>query len=452
MEDLNSKILIVEDEVSSRLGLIKALKKKSHDVVGVANAEAGLALLKGDFFDILITDIRLPKMSGLELLKKVKEIDPDITVILITAYADVKDAVDAMKNGAYDYIIKPVDIHKLRALVRQALQYQKIVIDNRHLKRTLRNGYTFEEMLSASKAMEEVYELINQVAATHVTVLITGESGTGKELAAHAIHHRSDRRDEPFYTLNCGALPDTLLETELFGHEKGAFTDAARLRKGKIKLADKGTLFLDEVSEMSLKTQVDFLRVTEQREVTRIGGDKPIPIDVRFIAATNRKLWEMVEEGAFREDLFHRLNVVPINIPPLCTRREDIPLLACTFIERFCEEYKRTRKILAHQTIRALKAYDWPGNVREVKNLMERLVLTVNEDILKIEHLPEQFHPNKEEGGKIQIPVGSSVEEAEKMLIEKTLEEVDGHREKAAKILGISVRALHYKLKKYHVK
>lgn len=452
MEELKNKILIVEDEMSSRLGLVKALKKAGHDAVGVGDAETGFALLKQEFFDILITDVRLPKMSGLELLKKIKELDPDITVILITAYADVKDAVDAMKHGAYDYIIKPVDIHRLRALVKQALQYQKIIIDNRHLKRALRNGYPFEEMLSASKAMEEVYQLINQVAATHATVLITGESGTGKELVAHAIHHRSDRNDGTFVTLNCGALPDTLLEAELFGHEKGAFTDAAKLRKGKIELADKGTLFLDEVSEMSLRTQVDFLRVIEQGEVTRIGGDKPIPVDVRFIAATNKNLLETVKEGVFREDLFHRLNVVPINIPPLRERREDIPLLACEFIEHFCEEYKRHRLSLARQTIRALKAYDWPGNVRELKNLMERLVLTVNEDLLRIEHLPEQFHPNKEEERQIQIPVGSTVEEAEKRLIEETLGEVDGHREKAAKILGISVRALHYKLNKYHIK
>ena len=451
MENLRTKILIVEDEASSRSGLVKALKKEAHDTVGVADAETGLALLKEDFFDLLITDVRLPKMSGLELLKKIKAIDPDITVILVTAYADVEDAVEAMKHGAYDYIIKPIDIHKLRALVRQALQYQKIVIEHRHLKRALRNGYIFEEMLSTSKVMEGIYELINQVAATHATVLISGESGTGKELVAHAIHRRSNRKNGPFYTLNCGALTDTLLETELFGHEKGAFTDAAQSRKGKIESADNGTLFLDEVSEMSLKTQIDFLRVIEEGEVTRIGGDKPIPVDVRFIAATNRNLLAAVKEGVFREDLFHRLNVVPINIPPLCERREDIPLLACAFIEHFSAEYKRKTLSLAHQTIRALKDYSWPGNVRELKNLMARLVLTVNRDILEIEHLPKQFHPN-EEGRQIQIPVGSTVEEAEKRLIEETLEEVDGHREKAAKILNISVRALHYKLKRYHIK
>ncbi|MCD6506143.1 sigma-54-dependent Fis family transcriptional regulator [Candidatus Poribacteria bacterium] len=443
-----ARILIAEDEEGIRQGMAKALQKDGHEVEVAPNGEVALRKIEGDYFDLLISDVRMPGISGLDLLKKAKEIDPDLIVIIITAYGSIEDAVDAMRSGAYNYITKPIKLAELRAMVANALQIHSVVVENKRLRELLKQEDRFESMIGTNSKMREIFELINKVAPTNATVLIQGETGTGKELVARAIHNRSKRRDKPFISINCGAIPETLLESELFGHERGAFTGAYQQRIGKIELADGGTLFLDEIGEMSLKTQVDLLRVLDQRELFRIGGNRPVKVDVRFIAATNRDLREAVKEGKFREDLFHRLNVVPITLPPLRERVEDIPVMAVSFLEEFCREHGRQPMRISREAMEMLCSYSWPGNVRELRNLMERLALTCQSKVIEPEDLPLEIGRYKSEKA-IHIRIGTKIREAERELILSTLAYVNGHREKAANILGISVRALHYKLRQY---
>ena len=445
---MKARILVAEDEEGIRQGIARALERDGHEVEVVTDGMAALRKLEAEYFDLLITDVRMPKLDGMELLRKAKAIDPDLIVILITAYGSIQDAVEAMRSGAYDYITKPIRLGELRAVVEKALEVHRLAVENRRLRELIKEEDRFESMIGTNPKMREVFDLINKVAPTNATVLIQGETGTGKELVARAIHNRSKRRDKPFISINCGALPESLLEAELFGFEKGAFTGAYQRRIGKIELADGGTLFLDEIGEMSLKTQVELLRVLDQRELFRVGGNRPIKVDVRFIAATNRDLKKAVQEGRFREDLYHRLNVFPITLPPLRERVEDIPILAMAFLEEFCKEYGRPPMKISREAMRILCSYRWPGNVRELKNIMERIALTCPDEVVRPEHLPQEIRMGETEE-EVRIPVGTPVREAERMLILKTLAYVGGHRKKAAEMLGISVRALHYKLRQY---
>lgn len=444
-----AQILIVDDEVNIRTALAKILEKIGYSVRAAESGAEALELLKRCGCDLAIVDLRMARMDGLSLLKAIKEASPDTEVIIMTAYGSIETAVEAMKLGAYDYITKPIDQDRLPILVAKALEKQRLALENKRLRSRLSAKNEYGNLIGKSPAMAAVYKIVDQVASTNATILLQGESGVGKELVAKAIHSRSERRDKPFVTINCGALPESLLESELFGFEKGAFTGATLSKPGRIELANGGTLFLDEAAEMSPKTQVDFLRVLESREFRRIGGTKLIKVDLRFIAATNKHLEKEVAAGRFREDLYYRLNVVPITIPPLRERREDIPLLAEAFLQEFAEINRRGRKEISREAMKLLTIYPWPGNVRELRNLIEKLVVTVSDPVITPSHLPPAIRNKKLK--EISIPLETTLEKIEEIVIKKTLEEVTDNRENAARILGISLRALYYKMKKYGI-
>lgn len=446
-----ARVLIVDDEVNIRTALARILEKEGHEVTGVESGDQALGLLHEAAFDLVLTDLKMVGASGMEVLRAVKQSHAETEVILLTAYGTIESAVEAMKLDAYDYLTKPVDPERLTHVVAKAMEHRALRAEVRQLREQLTVREAFQKTVGRSLQMREVYERVRQVAPTLATVLITGESGTGKELAARAIHGRSPRKAGPFVILNCGALPETLLESELFGHERGAFTGALTARAGRIEQANGGTLFLDEVGEMSPKTQVDLLRVLQDREFRRLGGTHPITVDVRFIAATNRNLDDAVKAGTFREDLYYRLAVIPITLPALRERAEDLPLLATVFLREFCAQYGREEKFLAPTTLQALREYPWPGNVRELRNLIERLVVTVRERVIRPVHLPSTILTGDRHERSVTIPLGVPLHVVEEQIIRKTLSEVTSHRERAAKILGISPRALHYKLRRYRI-
>lgn len=445
-------ILIVDDEVNIRTPLAKIVEKQGYRAVTAENGQAALALLDRAFYHLILTDLKMPDRDGLELLKKVKERALETEVVVMTAYGTIETAVEAIKNGAYDYITKPIDKERLLILIDKALERQRLSSENKRLRESLLVKNRFEAMIGKSSVMKQIYETVDQVAESDATVLITGESGSGKELVARAIHQRSGRRENPFITINCGALPETLFESEVFGYEKGAFTGAVSTKAGRFELADGGTLFLDEIGELGLKNQVDFLRVLETREFRRIGGTKLIRVDVRFIAATNRNLPAAINDKAFREDLYYRLNVVPIHLPPLRERREDIPLLVESFLREFASSYHREEKVFSPEAMRLLLHYAWPGNVRQLRNVIERAVVMVREKTIAPVHLPVEIQESKETEPTMTITLGKTLDEIEKQVIQRTLIEITNHREKAAEILGISPRALHYKIKNYGLK
>ena len=444
-------VLVVDDERNIRTALAKLLTQAGHTALAAENGEQALTVLEETPSDLVITDLKMVGVDGLDVLRAVKQRRPDTEVILLTAYGTIDSAVEAMKVGAYDYLTKPVDPERLVHLVGKALEHKALRDEVRQLRERAAVREAFEHIVGRSLRMREVYEQVRQVAETTATVLISGESGTGKELVAHAIHNRSARKEGPFATLNCGALPETLLESELFGYERGAFTGALATKAGRIEQADGGTLFLDEVGEMSPKTQVDFLRVVQEREVRRLGGNRPITVDVRFIAATNKDLEAAVRTGAFREDLYYRLAVVPIALPPLRDRLEDIPLLATAFLREFCTRYARGEMYFSPAALQALREYAWPGNVRELRNLVERLVVTVRERGIRPVHLPSTILTGERPERSLTIPLGTPLHVVEEQIIRRTLGAVTANRERAAKILGISPRALHYKLRRYGV-
>jgi DNA-binding NtrC family response regulator len=448
---MQSRILIVDDEANIRNALAKVLSKLGYEVSSAGTATEGFSVLSTGGYQLVITDLRMPGIDGLSFLKDVKAKDPTIEVIVMTAYGSVGTAVAAMREGAYDYVEKPIDQDRLPILIEKALEKQRLAEDNARLRQAMEAREEFGPLIGKSASMANVYQLVDMVAATGATVLIQGESGVGKELIARAIHQRSPRANASLVSLNCGAIPEGLLESELFGFEKGAFTGADTARPGKIELAHKGTLFLDEVGEMSAKTQIELLRVLETRELRRLGGAKMIPVDIRVVAATNKILAAEVGAGRFREDLFYRLNVVPIVVPPLRDRREDVPLLTERFLQEFARLYHRSRKRLAREVIEVLISLEWPGNVRELRNLMERLTVIVNDSVVTINDLPAEYRPARTAKRLIQVPLGEHLERVEEIVIRKTLSEVTSHRENAARILGISPRALHYKLRRYGI-
>ena len=445
------RVLVVDDEVNIRNALVKILGGRGFHATAAASAHEALGLVEQGQYQVVVTDLRLPGMDGIDLIKSLKASHPDIEVIVVTAFGAVETAVEAMKQGAYDYITKPIDHPRLALLIEKAVERHRMLAENAQLRERLSVREQFEHVVGTSPAMRRIYEIVDQVANTRATVLLQGESGTGKELIARAIHQRSDRRERPFVAINCGALPESLLESELFGHERGAFTGATAARQGRIELADGGTLFLDEVSEMSPRSQVEFLRVLETHEFRRLGGSQLIRVDVRVVAASNRDLWGQVEHGAFREDLYYRLNVIPITLPPLRERPEDIPLLAEVFLREFAAAHGRPPKQFHDDTLTMLNRYTWPGNIRELRNLIERLVITVHGGTLMPDHLPQHVGTMQRRPLFLSIPLGTRLREIERQVIARTLQEITQHREQAARILGISPRALHYKLKRYHL-
>lgn len=445
-------ILVVDDEINIRGALVTMLQKKGHHVRGVGTAEEALIQLEAAMAELVITDLKMPGIGGMAFLRQLKGRWPDTEVVVMTAYGSIDTAVEAMRWGAYDYLTKPIDRERFPVVVEKALERHALASENRQLRNRLETQTRLDRMVGESEPMQRIYTLVEMVADSDVTVLLTGESGTGKELVARAIHHKSHRAGGPFITMNCGALPENLFESELFGYEKGAFTGAAATKMGRFELADGGTLLLDEVGELSLKSQVDFLRVLETKEFRRLGGTKLIRVDTRIVAATNRNLEEAVRQGDFREDLYYRLNVVPIRLPPLRQRVDDIPLLAERFLEEFSAQHRREAKEISREAMRLLRLYAWPGNIRQLRNLMERLVVTVKDTTIEPEHLPAEIQASQEDVRTMVITLGTSMDQIERDVIQRTLAEVTNHREKAAKLLGISLRALQYKIKEYGIR
>jgi DNA-binding NtrC family response regulator len=450
MRKCPARILVVDDEINIRDALAALLEDDGHRVNAAASSEQAMEFLREDQFDVVISDLRMNGGSGLDLLRWIRESCTATEVIILTAYGTVEGAVEAMKLGAYDYVAKPVDRERLGILIEKALEKQRLSQENRNLRRRLSVKEEYSNIIGNCAQIRAIFKVISEVAPTNATVLISGESGTGKELVARAIHDRSGRREHPFISVNCGALPDTLMESELFGYEKGAFTGAVATKIGRIELASHGSLFLDEVGDMSPKTQVDLLRILQDREMRRLGGTRAITVDVRFIAATNRDLKEEIGERRFREDLYYRLNVVPIAMPPLRERREDIPLLLASFLREFCSIYQRAPKTVSARAQELLVQYSWPGNIRELRNLVERLVLLSKTDQIEPYDLPDQIRQAAgDDHPEITLQLDQPLREAEKLIISNVLSRVTHNRTSAARILGISLRALHYKIKRF---
>ncbi|MBN2055611.1 sigma-54-dependent Fis family transcriptional regulator [bacterium] len=449
----NDKILIVDDSEQIRNVIADALSREGYEVSTAKDGETAVATIKdtGHAFNIVVTDLKMRTVSGLDLLDFVKRESPDTDVILITAFGTVETAVQALKRGAYDYMVKPLDFIHFRVVIKKLLEKQKLQQENIKLKQILQIKGDDELVVGTSQSIREVYEIVNRVADTDVTVLIEGESGTGKDVVARAIHNRSKRVSQPFIIINCGALPETLLENELFGHEKDAFTGASGVKKGRFELAHRGTLFLDEITEMGKNSQADFLRVLEDGIITRVGGVDPIKVDVRVVAASNRNLKQACENNTFREDLYYRLNVVSITMPRLRDRREDIPILAGAFLKEFAIKHNKGDLQIPEDTMQLLTNYPWPGNVRELRNTLERVVILGKRNEVSPKHFPPSIQVHCQSHNAVDIEVGMTLEEVERRVIMKTLDAVGGHRKRAAEILNISLRALQYKIKKFEL-
>jgi two-component system response regulator PilR (NtrC family) len=441
------------------------LRREGHQVRLAADGPSAVAELEREPTDVLISDIKMPGMSGVDVLREAKRIDPDIVGIMVTAYATTSSAVEALRLGAYDYLTKPFDVEELKAKVRNALERRTLRQENVLLKRALRSASAFSNIIGRSKLMQDVFDLVETVAPTNSTILVTGESGTGKELVARAVHTNSLRRDQPFVALNCGALPETLLESELFGHMRGAFTGAAMTKKGLLEAAERGTVFLDEISEMSPMMQVKLLRVLQERRFRRVGGNEEIDADIRIIAATNRDLAKAVADGTFREDLYYRINVIPIHLPPLRERREDIAPLAEHFVAKYREQMGKAITGLTPEVIRWLEAGDWPGNVRQLENVIERAVALERGALIQLGSLPAEPAPKSPSrpplanGGNgsesapalpengLDLP--RHLETQEREFVSQALRQTGGRHDRAAKLLAISPRQLRYLLDKY---
>ncbi|MBW2057125.1 MAG: sigma-54-dependent Fis family transcriptional regulator [Deltaproteobacteria bacterium] len=443
-----NQILVVDDEGSMRLALSEALRRGGYAVDTAADGFDALQKFRTDRFHMVITDVKMPKMNGLDVLREIKRISPRTPVIMVTAYGTIQNAVDAMKEGASDYILKPFSYEDLESAVKRVMTTQgRGAEQGRGTLGSVRSKS--RTIVTQNREMQKLLELARNIAPSNATVLIQGESGTGKELLARFIFENSPRRDKPFVAINCAAVPENLLESELFGHEKGSFTGAVSQRIGKFEMAHHGTILLDEIGEMSLQLQAKLLRVLQEFELDRIGGKGPISIDVRVIATTNEDLHRAVAEGRFREDLFYRLNVIPLTLPPLRERKEDIPLLVDHFLKKIAERGGPRREVVISQEGRALLLkYDWKGNVRELENFVERAALVCEDGVIYPRHffLDGTVKPRTESRG---VPVGSTLKEMERQLILKTLEEVEGNRTRAAKVLGISIRTLRNKLNEY---
>ena len=448
-------ILIIDDEKSLLDLLTVVFKKEGYAVKSAQTAARGFEILAKEEADLVITDIKMPGADGMDILRYARENLPDLPVILITAYGSIAQAVEALKAGALDYVVKPFDVEELKIIVGRGLASRRLKQENILLKRDLKDRYSFEQMIGKSRPMQEIYILIEKVGSTDSTVLITGESGTGKEMAARAVHLQGARRDHPFVSINCAALPENLLESELFGHVRGSFTGAVSDKKGMFELAQRGTLFLDEVGEMSPWTQVKLLRALQERKVRRVGGADEIAVDVRIIAATNLDLKKRITEGKFREELFYRLNVISVDMPPLRKRVEDIPILIAHFLQKYCDKMGKRPKRFTPDVVALLESYSWPGNIRELENVIERIVAIEDRETVTVTCLPQEIvSPQKKrlETQELFAPgfsLTNHLDEITKKYIQDALALTGGSLQKAAPLLGLSYRTIRYLIGKY---
>jgi len=444
------RVLVVDDNEAHAEAVAEGLQRDGYETIVARSGSEGAEALKSEPVDVVVTDLVMPEVGGLEILKLAHEMDPRIEVILVTAHGTVDSAVEALREGAFHYLLKPLSIKELRHFVGEAVKKQSLVREVKDLKEAVSEKYGFEILVGSSAGMQRVYSVIRQVAGTSATVFILGETGTGKELVARAIHHNSPRRDRPFVGLNCAALSRDILESELFGHEKGAFTGAISTREGLFEYADGGTILLDEILDMPAETQVKLLRVLEEGEIRRVGSNKPLKVDVRVLAATNRSPEEAVQSGQFRQDLYFRIKVVTIQLPALRERTDDIPLLTEKFIAEFNQRHQKDVDGITHEAMNMLVRFSWPGNVRELRNVIENMVVMATHKTLDVNDLPESiYHAPEQRSLTVPLRAGMSLEEAERKLIRETLELTQGNREEAAKILGIGERTLYRKLKEY---
>ena len=443
--------MLVDDDKNTANGLRKILLQDGYDTSCTYTGKEASNLIETEHFDIVITDMKLPDISGFSIIEKVKKKDIDIAVVMITAFSSIQTAIDAMKKGADDYLTKPVNIEELELILKKIWEKRLLIIQNKELKQKLNDKYSFSGIIGNTPEIQLIFKTITEIAPTAATVLIYGDTGTGKELIANAIHYSSDRRDKPFITLHCASLSEGVLESELFGHEKGAFTGAISQRRGRFELANGGSLFLDEVGEMNSHVQIKLLRVLETGKFERVGGEKTFESDVRIIAATNKDLEKEIKEGRFREDLYYRLNVINLKLPSLIERKEDIGLLIDNFLIKYSKKNRKNIKGLTPQSAKLLNNYDWPGNVRELENAIERAVVMARNEYVEPNDLPSNINVNTKKSRKetFRIPSGATMKEIEKKVIIETLQTTNGSKSKAAKILGISTRKIEYKIKEW---
>ncbi len=446
----HQRILVVEDDKNSLSGLLKLLQREGYETSGAISAYEALALMETQHYDIVLSDMKLPGLGALSLIEEIKKKDTEIPIVIMTAYSSIENAVAAIKKGAEDYLTKPLNIDALKRTLKKIGERQRLLKENEELKTRLQNKNAFQEFVGNTKEMRKMFDTIRDVAPSTATVLIYGETGVGKEMVAQAVHRLSLRKDGPFTVLHCAALAEGVLESELFGHDKGSFTGALYTRKGRFELAHQGTLFLDEVSEMSPQVQVKLLRVIETGQFERVGGEVTKEVDVRLLAATNKDLGKEVAEGRFREDLYYRINVINIDIPPLRERRADIPLLADYFVIHYAQKNNKSIKGVSPEVMRLLKDYGWPGNVRELENTVERAVVLCKKNVIEPEHLPSNIMPSGETiTPYLQLRIGTPLKDVEKEVILKTLELTGGNKTDAAKLLGVSTRKVEYKVKEW---
>jgi len=446
-------LLIVDDEPTQLNTLSNYLKKQGFQVFRADNGNAGLNILRQNTIDIVLTDYRMPEMNGLEFIREIKQLNPEIDVIMMTAFGNIEDAVEVMKAGATDYLQKPIDLDYLDIIIKKVLDRKLILSENRSLKESLQTKYNFDQLISGSAAMEAVLNTAGRAAQSRATILLRGESGTGKEVLARAIHHASPRRDKPFVAVNVAAVPHNLVESEFFGHEKGAFTGADRQRKGRFELANNGTLFIDEIGDIPISTQVKLLRVLQERSFERVGGTETINVDVRLITATNQNLEQMIKEDKFREDLFYRLNIITIVIPALRNRREEIPLFIDYFLQKYCTEENKPLLSFSKEAMDTLMKYNYPGNIRELENIIQRAVILARNNPITTADLSIHLRDLQSEASiDNSAPLPLQVEALEKQLIVNALKKTGGNQSSAARLLGITERNLRYKIKKYNLK
>ena len=446
-------VMIVDDEKNIREGLGKALEMDGYNVYLAENGKKAFDLINKTEMDLVIADLKMPEMSGEELLKRISSSFPTIPVIILTGHGTIESAVNAMRNGAYDFLTKPVNLDRLSLLVNRALSNRHLILEHRALQEEIEKSKSrmkVAKVIGKSSKMKQVIDIVEQVAETKASVIITGESGVGKELVADSIHKLSNRRDKPFIKVHCAALAESLLESELFGHEKGAFTGAVGRKRGRFELAHTGTIFLDEVGEISQSVQIKILRVLQEKKFERVGGEETLEVDVRVLAATNKDLAKEIEAGNFREDLYYRLNVVNIHVPPLRERKEDIPILAAAFLKEFAEENARNIEGIDQRAINILYNYNWPGNIRELRNTIESAVVLCKGHVINEEDLPPSVRSGLEQN-TIKLSIGTSLGEAEKEIIRTTLLHNNGNKSKTADILGIGRKTLHRKIQEYNI-